>query len=99
MQSKLTRPKVGLPGGLCLALKILTSSHRWTIRISVIPPGKDKGNGAALVNHSRRNPSCFLLREKGKIWIVAGIEGIRSGEELTNDYGSEYYPRRGKGEK
>ena len=61
--------------------------------------GKDKGNGAALVNHSRRNPSCFLLREKGKIWIVAGIEGIRSGEELTYDYGSEYYPRRGKREK
>jgi hypothetical protein len=28
--------------------------------------GKDKGNGAALVNHSRRNPSCFLLREKGR---------------------------------
>jgi hypothetical protein len=40
-----------------------------------------------------------LLREKGKIWIVAGIEGIRSGEELTYDYGSEYYPRRGKRER
>lgn len=61
--------------------------------------GKDKGNGGALINHSRRNPSCFLLREKGKIWIVAGIEGIRSGQELTYDYGSEYYPRRGKREK
>jgi uncharacterized protein len=58
--------------------------------------GKDRGNGAALINHRRRNPNCFLLRDKGKIWIVAGIEGIKSGEELTYDYGSEYYPRRSK---
>ena len=56
--------------------------------------GKDNGNGATLVNHSRRNPTCFLLREKGRIWIVAGIEGIKAGEELTYDYGSDYYPRR-----
>jgi uncharacterized protein len=58
--------------------------------------GFDNGNGAALVNHSRRNPNCFLLREKDKIWLVAGIEGIRPGEELTYDYGSDYYPRKGK---
>ena len=58
--------------------------------------GFDNGNGAALVNHSRRDPNCFLLREKGKIWLVAGIEGIKPGEELTYDYGSDYYPRKGK---
>ena len=58
--------------------------------------GFDKGNGAALVNHNRRNPNCFLLREKGTIWIVAGIEGVKAGEELTYDYGSDYYPARGK---
>jgi SET domain-containing protein len=58
--------------------------------------GFDDGNGAALINHDRRNPTCFLLREKGKIWIVAGIEGIRAGEELTYDYGSDYYPPKGK---
>lgn len=58
--------------------------------------GFDNGNGAALVNHSRRNPNCFLLREKGKVWLVAGIEGIKAGEELTYDYGSDYYPRKGK---
>ena len=56
--------------------------------------GRDNGNGAALVNHSRRAPNCFLLREKGKIWLIAGIEGIRAGEELTYDYGSDYYPRK-----
>ena len=58
--------------------------------------GFDNGNGAALVNHSRRDPNCFLLREKGKIWLVAGIEGIKACEELTYDYGSDYYPRKGK---
>src|SRR5262249_38162908 len=45
--------------------------------------GFDNGNGAALVNHSRRGPNCFLLREKGKVWLVAGVEGIKAGEELT----------------
>jgi uncharacterized protein len=56
--------------------------------------GFDEGNGAAWINHSRRHANCFLLREKGEIWIVAGIEGIEAGEELTYDYGSEYYPRK-----
>jgi hypothetical protein len=58
--------------------------------------GFDNGNGAALVNHSRRNPNCFLMREKGKVWLVAGIEGIKTGEELTYDYGSDYFPRKGR---
>jgi SET domain-containing protein len=56
--------------------------------------GFDGGNGAAWINHGRRRPNCFLLREQGDIWIVAGVEGISAGEELTYDYGSEYYPRR-----
>jgi uncharacterized protein len=58
--------------------------------------GFDNGNGAALINHSRTNPNCFLLREKSKIWLVAGVEGIKAGAELTYDYGSDYYPRKGK---
>ena len=58
--------------------------------------GFDNGNGAALVNHSRAKANCFLLREKGKVWLVAGIEEIKAGEELTYDYGSDYYPRKGK---
>ena len=57
--------------------------------------GFDNGNGAALINHSRTRANCFLLREKGKVWLVAGIEGINAGEELTYDYGSDYYPRKG----
>ena len=58
--------------------------------------GFDRGNGAALVNHSRTKPNCFLLRQKRKIWLVAGIEGIKAGTELTYDYGSDYYPRKGR---
>ena len=54
-----------------------------------------KGNGAALINHRRRGPNCCLLREKGKVWIIAGVEGIEAGVELTYDYGSDYYPRNG----
>ena len=57
--------------------------------------GFDKGNGAALINHRRRGPNCCLLREKGKVWIIAGVEGIEAGVELTYDYGSDYYPRNG----
>lgn len=55
--------------------------------------GASNGNEARYVNHARRKPNCFILRDDGKIWIVAGIEGIAKGEELTFDYGSGYYPR------
>lgn len=55
--------------------------------------GAVNGNDARYVNHARRRPNCFILREDGRIWIVAGIEGIEKGEELTFDYGSGYYPR------
>ena len=55
--------------------------------------GAVDGNEARYVNHARRRPNCFILREAGKIWIVAGIEGIEKGEELTFDYGSGYDPR------
>ena len=58
--------------------------------------GFDQGNGASWINHQRRLPNCFVLREDDEIWIVSGIEGIEAGEELTYDYGSEYYPRKGR---
>ncbi len=58
--------------------------------------GFDGGNGAAYANHNRENPNCFVLRQKGKVWLVAGIEGIKAGEELTYDYGSDYYRRKAK---
>ena len=61
--------------------------------------GFDQGNGASWINHRRRRPNCFVLRADDEIWIVAGIEGIEAGEELTYDYGSEYYPRKRRNKK
>jgi SET domain-containing protein len=61
--------------------------------------GFDGGNGAAYVNHSRDTPNCFLLCHKGKVWLVAGVEGIKAGEELTYDYGRDYYPQKREKEK
>ncbi len=55
--------------------------------------GAVMGNDARYANHARKQPNCFVLREDNRIWIVAGIEGIRKGEELTFDYGSTFYPR------
>src|SRR3954462_4681282 len=36
--------------------------------------GFDRGGIAAKINHRRHAPNCCLLRDKGKIWIIAGIE-------------------------
>ena len=55
--------------------------------------GAANGNDARYANHCRRNPNCFILREDNRIWLVAGIEGVRKGDELTFDYGSDFYPR------
>jgi uncharacterized protein len=55
--------------------------------------GAVEGNEARYINHARANPNCFILRDAGRIWVVAGIEGVRKGEELTFDYGSDYYPQ------
>jgi hypothetical protein len=44
--------------------------------------GFDRGNGAALINHSRRYANCSVLREGRKVWIIAGIEGSGRGADL-----------------
>ena len=54
--------------------------------------GAVDGNEARYANHARGNPNCFIQRAAGRIWLVAGIEGIAKGEELTFDYGSDFYP-------
>ena len=54
--------------------------------------GAVNGNDARYINHARGRPNCFVLREGGRIWIVAGIEGVRKDEELTFDYGTGFYP-------
>ena len=54
--------------------------------------GASNGNEARYINHDRAAPNCFVLRDDGRIWIVAGIEGVAAGEELTFDYGSTFFP-------
>jgi SET domain-containing protein len=53
--------------------------------------GRVGGSGAELANHSREAANSFVLRDNGEVWLVAGIEGISAGEEITYDYGSDYY--------
>ena len=53
--------------------------------------GRSNGSLAQFINHERRAPNCFVLRDGGEIWIVAGINGIKRGQELTYDYGTDYF--------
>jgi SET domain-containing protein len=53
--------------------------------------GRSNGSLAQFINHDRKAPNCFVLRDGGKIWIVAGIKGIKRGQELTYDYGTDYF--------
>ena len=50
--------------------------------------GRVGGSGAEFANHSRDDANAFILRERGEIWLVAGIE---EDQEILYDYGTEYY--------
>jgi uncharacterized protein len=51
--------------------------------------GMARSNLARYINHSCR-PNCEPEIERGRIFIDA-IKNIRAGEELTYDYGKEYF--------
>ena len=51
--------------------------------------GNTKENTAKYINHSCR-PNCEARGPKGKVFICS-IKNIRAGEELTYDYGKEYF--------
>jgi SET domain-containing protein len=53
--------------------------------------GRSNGSLAQFINHDRKAPNCFVLRDDGEIWIVAGISGVKRGQELTYDYGADYF--------
>jgi uncharacterized protein len=53
--------------------------------------GRSNGSLAQFINHNRKAPNCFVLRDGDEIWIVAGINGIKRGQELTYDYGTDYF--------
>jgi uncharacterized protein len=51
--------------------------------------GNVKGNVARYINHSCK-PNCEAIGPKGKVFILS-IKNIKAGEELTYDYGKEYF--------
>ncbi len=51
--------------------------------------GKPRSNPAGYINHSCR-PNCEPNITKGRVFISA-IKNIKPGEELTYDYGKEYF--------
>jgi len=51
--------------------------------------GNIKGNPAKYINHSCR-PNCEAIGPSGKVYIFS-MRRIKAGEELTYDYGKEYF--------
>ena len=59
-------------------------NSRWTI------DGSDRKNVSRYLNHSCR-PNCEAVIEDGKNIMIYAVRNIRPGEELTYDYGQEYF--------
>ena len=53
--------------------------------------GNIKANTARFINHSCA-PNCEATGPKGRVYIVS-LRRIKAGEELTYDYGGEYFIR------
>jgi SET domain-containing protein len=51
--------------------------------------GTDRSNLARYINHSCR-PNCEAVIHRGRVYIFSR-RGIRPGEELTYNYGKEYF--------
>ncbi|MDO8742194.1 MAG: SET domain-containing protein [bacterium] len=51
--------------------------------------GADRSNVARYINHSCR-PNCEPEIERGRVYVDA-IKSIKAGEELSYDYGEEYF--------
>ena len=62
---------------------LFTLNDKWTI------DGKTRDNIARYANHSCR-PNAKALTIGRKIWIIAKRK-IRAGEEITYNYGKEYF--------
>lgn len=54
--------------------------------------GSPRFNTARYINHSCA-PNCEAVNRRGRIFIVA-LRTIKPGEELTYDYGKEYFEMR-----
>jgi SET domain-containing protein len=58
-------------------------NSKWTI------DGTPRSNIARYINHSCR-PNCEAILSKRRVWIWSK-RAIKAGEELTYDYGKEYF--------
>lgn len=65
------------------------SKYLFEISKSKTIDGKPRWNKAGYINHSCR-PNCEPDIHKGRVFIIA-IRGIKAGEELSYDYGKEYF--------
>ena len=75
-----------IPNELADSLKtkyLFELDEQWTI------DGSTRANTARYINHSCK-PNCEAEIEDGKI-LISAIKNIAAGEELTFDYGEEYF--------
>lgn len=68
-----------------------TSHSRYLFEVSARKTidGQARSNIARYINHSCR-PNCTPETERGRVFIDA-LKAIKPGEELTYDYGEEYF--------
>ncbi len=66
-----------------------TGKYLFEINNKFTIDGSPRWNTARYINHSCR-PNCEVEIKKGRIMIMA-IKNIAAGEELSYDYGEEYF--------
>ena len=59
-------------------------NNRWSI------DGSARHNLARYINHSCKPNAEAIVSQRGRVWIFA-MKNIKPGEEITYDYGEEYF--------
>lgn len=67
----------------------ITSQYLFEVSKKITIDGKDRSNTARYINHSHR-PNCEIEIYKGHVYVMAK-RNIKEGEELSYDYGKEFY--------
>lgn len=65
------------------------NSYIFTVNAKTDIDGSARWNTARYANHSCR-PNCESVIRQGRVFIVT-LRNIQSGEELTYDYGKDYF--------
>lgn len=76
-------------GHRVLCRSAIRNKYIFNVNSRIDIDGSPRWNKARYVNHSCR-PNCEAINCRGRIFIVAK-RAIKSGEELTYDYGKEYF--------